>query len=200
MPVENPFSSKNTSQIIKTRLLSDVDFILSDKSGAKIRIAAHKVVLAATSPVFNAMFCGKLKEGGDIHITDVSAEGFAEFIQLFYHSEVAFTVDNIAEVLRLIDKYDVPECFEARSRLLCGRPFPLRMFAFFSNWPHRFNCPIRESHNLKRCSNVIQRKRLSQRCSCQWERLLSEIFCGSMTSIVTRNLFLTRLSNGPNTS
>lgn len=65
------------------------------------------MVLAFISPVFNSMFYGDLKETGDVVITDTTAEGFTEFLQLFYKPEVKFTIDNIAEVMKLIDKYDV---------------------------------------------------------------------------------------------
>lgn len=53
-------------------------------------------------PVFKSMFYVGLKERGDVRITDATAEGFAE---------MKFTIENIVEVMRLIDKYVVSDCF-----------------------------------------------------------------------------------------
>lgn len=113
MTFSNPFASKNMCQMLDGDSLSDVKFILVDKNGVEKQIAAHKAVLSSTSPVFRSMFCGALKETGDVRITDVSAEGFSEFLQLFYKTGVNFTIENIAEVVRLIDKYDVTDCLAA---------------------------------------------------------------------------------------
>lgn len=113
MTISNLFASKNMCKMLNDDYLSDVQFILVDKNGVGKQIAAHKAVLSSTSPVFRSMFCGALKETGDVRITDVSAEGFSEFLQLFYKTRVNFTIENIAEVLRLIDKYDVTDCLAA---------------------------------------------------------------------------------------
>lgn len=76
-----------------------------------MKIPAHKAVLSASSTVFNAMFNGDLKEEGDVKIVDASSTAFKEFFQLFYGHQVELTMDNIAEVLKLVDKYDVAEGF-----------------------------------------------------------------------------------------
>lgn len=52
--------------------LSDIRFTLMNKTGQKVSIAAHKILLASSSPVFMAMFFGRLKEGSSVAITDVS--------------------------------------------------------------------------------------------------------------------------------
>lgn len=76
-------------------------------SGNVVVILAHKKMLAASSPVFNAMFNGALKESGDIKITDVSPDAFREFLRIFYNDRVELTTENLDEVMKLIDKYDV---------------------------------------------------------------------------------------------
>lgn len=85
----------------------DVQFIFALNSNDVIKISAHKKVLAASSPVFYAMFYGPLKECGDVKIVDVSPDAFREFLQLFYNNEVKLTKKNRDEVNKLIDKYDV---------------------------------------------------------------------------------------------
>lgn len=104
---------KYLSEFFDSDLLSDVTFIATDRSGNEKRIRAHKLALASMSPVFKCMFCGELKEGAVVPITDVSAECFTEFLQLFYKSaDVKLTEENIVEVMQLADKYDVKEFTE----------------------------------------------------------------------------------------
>lgn len=90
-------------------LFSDIGFIVSDKCGNPKRIPAHRVVLAALSQVFRQLLWHEIDENANIHITDVTAESFAEFLQLFYkprENNLILTIENIAEVMHLIDKYD----------------------------------------------------------------------------------------------
>lgn len=89
-------------------ITADVHFIFEAEAEADVvKISANKAVLAASSPVFNAMFNGELKEKGDIKLVDVSSAAFKEFLQFFYEHQVKLTMDNIADVVKLIDKYDV---------------------------------------------------------------------------------------------
>lgn len=84
----------------------NVHFVL--KNGNKnMKIPAHKELLAVSSPVFNAMFNGELKEKGDVRIVDASYEAFKEFLQFFYKNKVKLTMGNIVEVLNLVNKYDI---------------------------------------------------------------------------------------------
>lgn len=85
---------------------SDVKFILRNRAGHNVKFPAHRVVLSSHSPVFDRMFYGELKEGHTITITDVSAEGFAEFLQLFYKVNVNLSSVHIGDVLKLLKKYD----------------------------------------------------------------------------------------------
>lgn len=84
----------------------DVHFIFEQDDDV-VKLPAHKMVLSASSPVFDAMFNGNLKETGDVKIIDVSVAAFKEFLQFFYQYQVNLTMENIAEVLMLADKYNV---------------------------------------------------------------------------------------------
>lgn len=75
--------------------------------GNVVEIWAHKKMLAASSPVFNAIFNGPLKESGDVKIADVSEDAFREFLQIFYNDYVSLTMKNLSQVMELIKKYDV---------------------------------------------------------------------------------------------
>lgn len=96
--------------VVLMEKMPDVHFIFEEEDDV-VKIPAHKTILSASSPVFDAMFNGELKEEGDVKIIDASSPAFKEFLQLFYGYQVKLTMDNIAEVLKLIDKYDVAAGF-----------------------------------------------------------------------------------------
>lgn len=110
---------------------SDVAFICNQRDGAEKRIPVHKMILALNSPVFKSMFYGALKEQDDVCITDASAEGFSEFLQLFYTTDVKFTIDNIDEVISLIDKYDVADGFKSVEWFLLSSVTPENVCTFY---------------------------------------------------------------------
>lgn len=56
----------------------EVCFLCKDE-----KLIAQKYVLAATSPVFEAMFLGPMKESGDIVVKDASPDVFKVFLDLF---------------------------------------------------------------------------------------------------------------------
>lgn len=101
----------NLEILYKNELSSDVHFLLRTKNGGTCEIPAHKAILASRSTVFERMFWGNLNEGPIVNISDVDAAAFCEFLQFFYLAELDLSVGNIAEVLKLVDKYDVTECF-----------------------------------------------------------------------------------------
>ncbi|KAG4079512.1 hypothetical protein HA402_005209 [Bradysia odoriphaga] len=92
---------------ILVRTMVDVNFIFETEGDNVVKVSANKACLAASSPVFNVMFNGDLREEGDIKIVDVSAAAFKEFLQFFYERKVRLTLDNVSDVMKLIDKYDV---------------------------------------------------------------------------------------------
>lgn len=87
-------------------------------NGEIVKIPARKDLLAASSPVFDAMFNGELKEKGDVEIKDASAAGFQEFLQFFYNKQVKLTMENIADVLNLGHKYDITEITNAAVKFI----------------------------------------------------------------------------------
>lgn len=94
---------------------ADVFFVFGNNNE---RIPAHKVLLAAKSDVFKAMFFGELKEKGDIKIVDASAAAFKEFLRFFYCTEIDPTTENAPNVLKLADKYNVPACCDFYEKLM----------------------------------------------------------------------------------
>ncbi|XP_031637562.1 BTB/POZ domain-containing protein 6-like [Contarinia nasturtii] len=75
-------------------------------------IRAHRCVMAAISPKYKIQFYGPRPDEGDIHVDDVSASAFKEFLQFFYLEEVSMTEENIADVLNLAKQSLVDEFVE----------------------------------------------------------------------------------------
>lgn len=72
--------------------------------------SAHRKLLSAVSPVFAAMFSDNWNKSTDpIVIEDATYETFTAFIKCFYEAKMTLTADNVAEMLRLADKYDAAE-------------------------------------------------------------------------------------------
>lgn len=91
-------------------------FAIGDKK--MVRVPAHKTFLENGSSVFKSMFCGGIREEGDVKIPDASVDGFKEFLQFFYLGGVQLTIENIAEVMYLAEKYDVIECMKVCERFI----------------------------------------------------------------------------------
>lgn len=85
---------------------SDVEFIAKKRDGSKVKFPAHRQLLMSQSTVFEQMLQGDMKEGLLVSNMDVCAEAFEEFLQFFYLVEVKLTSDHIADVLKLVKKYD----------------------------------------------------------------------------------------------
>lgn len=111
MSVRNTFYPASFTSLFENRELADIKFVVKKKNGGQLSIPAHKFILAFSSPVFRQMFYGDLQEGAVVNINDVTAEAFSEFLQFFYKPEILLTPENIAVVLKLIDKYDTPCCY-----------------------------------------------------------------------------------------
>lgn len=97
---------KSLYDLYESNEATDAHFVIA-KDGTLVKLSAHKVILAAASPVFKAMFYGPLNEEGDITLADESAENFKVFLQAIYHQTEAINMMNIGDIMSLADKYDV---------------------------------------------------------------------------------------------
>lgn len=108
-----PFANETTSKLYLESDLADIHFVFPNDDDQIAKVPAHKVILASASPVFKEMFYGLVKEGVTVEITDSNANAFKEFLQIIYLSDVTLTTGNIKEMVRLADKYDILDCFNA---------------------------------------------------------------------------------------
>ena len=115
-----PFKMHNEShgasgKLLETGKLSD--FTL--KVGAVDRFMVHKCVLAAQSPVFDAMFESKMQENasGDMMITAFSTAAVADFLHFIYNGVVR-SFSNAMELFALAEKYEVPTLKEISENII----------------------------------------------------------------------------------
>ena len=96
--------------LLNNSLMSDVSFVVRNVSGEEESLAAHKFVLAVSSPVFYAMFYGELAESKNkIVLPDCDCESFLEFLRFLYSDKVDLTGGSVMQVSYLAKKYIVPE-------------------------------------------------------------------------------------------
>ncbi|XP_045193670.2 uncharacterized protein LOC123549559 [Mercenaria mercenaria] len=88
-------------------LWTDVMFHCKDSEEREV-IKAHKIVLAARSPVFQAMFFGPCADGKDeVNLKDVEQDIFLLVLRYIYSDTVTLTGENAPAVLRQAHCYQV---------------------------------------------------------------------------------------------
>lgn len=73
--------------LLKTNIWSDCQFIVGIKPHQQI-IRSHKLFLAKSSPVFEAMFFGEMAEKNSISIQDVQPEVFKDLLKYIYTDKI----------------------------------------------------------------------------------------------------------------
>ena len=114
--ITRPAVRERSKFIFNNDLFSDVKFVTDKKDGEsrrgkrrKLVIPAHKLVLSIGSPVFEAMFYGKLAETSDvIELPDCEYDSLLELFRYMYSDEVNLNGSNVMGVLYLAKKYMVP--------------------------------------------------------------------------------------------
>ncbi|XP_065203465.1 speckle-type POZ protein-like [Planococcus citri] len=102
--------SKGLERLLGSRNFVDVIFSVNGTE-----YAAHKSILAARSPVLEAMFKHDMQESrnSEVNISDISCEVFQEFLQYMYTDKTP-DKNMVKELLVVADKYQV-DCL----KLLC---------------------------------------------------------------------------------
>ena len=90
-------------------LLCDVHLVAE---GAKF--PAHRVVLAAASPYFQAMFTGGFKENqmSEITLNDTSSEGLKGVLDTIYTGELLLSAENVCDIIPLANQLQLNEIVE----------------------------------------------------------------------------------------
>ena len=135
-------------------LYSDVKFVVCKtdaESESKQMIPAHKLVLAISSPVFEAMFYGELAETRDsIELPDCEYESLLELFRYMYSDEVNLSGNNVMGVLYLAKKYMVPSLVDKCTIYLQDNLEPSNAFNILP-YAQKFE----EKNLVDRCWEVI---------------------------------------------
>lgn len=87
---------------------ADVKFLVG--IDASHSIPAHKLILSAGSPIFEAMFYDPKKENDNSKVTVGGCpEAFKEFLKCFYLKSVRLTSENVFAVTSLCHKFEVTD-------------------------------------------------------------------------------------------
>ncbi|GFT58493.1 hypothetical protein NPIL_173421 [Nephila pilipes] len=101
---------QRTSSLLQNTALSDVTFIVGPPSASK-KYVGHRVLLAMTSPVFEAMFYGDMADKSKvIRITDLAPIGFENLLS---------TVGIPSECCLLRLSSPIIECLPQNQNSLC---------------------------------------------------------------------------------
>jgi len=123
-----------------TDVLSDVRLVVrsssdeNDAKRSKMAIPAHKFVLSICSPVFFAMFYGKMAEKSDsIDLPDCEYEGVLEMLRYMYSEEVKLSESNVMQVLYVAKKYILPSLADECIEFLGKNVGPTNVFCVLSH-------------------------------------------------------------------
>jgi BTB/POZ domain len=96
--------NSSVTNLLANNSLTDVTLKVKEKE-----LKAHRVILAATSPVFQAMFQEGYKEHEDnyVNIQDIDSDVFEVFLRFLYSGEVDKLDEMYLDLFAAADKYDV---------------------------------------------------------------------------------------------
>ena len=99
----------------KNSKLSDIVLVVGEK-----KIEAHRLVLAAFSDYFSAMFTGDLSENKKdvVHLTDMDPQAVEALIKYAYTSHIEIRVDNVENLLSVSCILQIDEVKEACSEFM----------------------------------------------------------------------------------
>ena len=154
---KKPTIKERTKFMFNNDLFSDVKFVVRKSDGeseSKQAISAHKLILSIGSPVFEAMFYGKLAETGDsIELPDCEYESLLELFRYLYSDEVNLSGSNVMEVLYLAKKYMVPSLAVKCTEYLQDQLDPSNVFTILPS-ARKYD----EEQLVDRCWKVIDKQ------------------------------------------
>ncbi|KAJ6641128.1 BTB/POZ domain-containing protein 6-A [Pseudolycoriella hygida] len=149
--LKNNTASDVISKLYLNEYLADVHFQFNNDDDIQ-KVPANKFILAAVSPVFDAMFFGSLKEGNIVKIIDADVDSFKEFLQFFYLDKVTLTMENIETVARLAVKYNVLEYINA-----CVTFLKTQLTIDSMCWGYQLGVFLKNEELIKFCEDKIGR-------------------------------------------
>jgi speckle-type POZ protein len=157
------FINNNLSKLMENESLADIKFVFKD-----VEVPAHSAIIAASSPVFAAMFeGGRFKEGQTrtVNIEDIDSRVFRKLLQFLYTgssgSSSKDTSDDLQALFLAADKYQVDALKEICEEILIQR-LELKNVIPLLVWAHLYGAEkLKETavaHIVKRRKEVWKLK------------------------------------------
>ena len=151
---ERSFFLFNNDLISDVRLVVGATSHENEAKKRKMAISAHRFVLSVRSPVFFAMFCGKMADKSDsIDLPDCEYEGVLEMLRYMYSEEVKLNESNVVQVLYVAKKYMLPTLADKCIEFLHRHVDPANVFCVLSH-AQQYD----EKSLVNRCWEVIDRR------------------------------------------
>ncbi|KAK3587861.1 hypothetical protein CHS0354_019732 [Potamilus streckersoni] len=166
--------------------LTDVVLVSGDS-----KISCHRVVLAASSPYFRAMFTIPVKEsiGGEVEIHDVAPQTLHAIVNYLYTGEITLTNENVQDIIMVATMWELPSivnmCGEHMSQELCLSNC-VDVFSFASHFICHELMETSKSFILDHFSEIVcNNDRLSNLTMQQFLELVSsDMLCVSSEEVV----------------
>ena len=140
--------------LISNSLSAPYDVILKLSNGEIIK--AHKMILAAVSPVFNGMFYGNFKEGklDEVNLQEENSKIMKLFIDFVYNGDCQ--LDNLDDVLPLMKIVDYYQINKIPFHLKCGKVILAELDSSnYLNLLPKFACVMSEESIQKAADKVM---------------------------------------------
>ncbi|KAK3605339.1 hypothetical protein CHS0354_033828 [Potamilus streckersoni] len=98
--------SKSLVLLLEKELWTDVTFTFRSEEEV-VEVKGHTVILAARSPVFQAMFFGQMERKREVEIEDASPESFKLFLKCLYTDDVDLDEESVIRVIEIAHKYQL---------------------------------------------------------------------------------------------
>ena len=120
---------KGLDELRNQALLCDVHLVAEGST-----FPAHRVVLAAASPYFQAMFTGGFKENelNEILLKDTSSKGLKCILDAIYSAELLLSEKNVSDVLPVASHLQLNETVNFCERFLSGNVTVQNCLSFLS--------------------------------------------------------------------
>lgn len=138
--------------LLKSGKWADCHFLLGQENNSRQLISGHKLILAMSSPVFEAMFFGELAEKNDpIPILDVQPEAFRALLTYLYTDVIEVdTVDKACALCYVAKKYMVPQVVESCTNFIFKDLRPANACRAYE-----FAKLFEEPRLMKNCLNIM---------------------------------------------
>ncbi|KAK9879530.1 hypothetical protein WA026_006601 [Henosepilachna vigintioctopunctata] len=136
--------------LLETGMWSDCRFIVGTEPNQQV-LEGHKLFLAMSSPVFEAMFYGGMAEKDPIAILDVQPDAFKALLEYIYTDTINLTsFDQACELCYGAKKYMLPHLVEECTKYLWSDLYPKNACRAYE-FAKLFEEPIL----MDKCLNII---------------------------------------------